>query len=153
MTTLAPRPGPDYDLATARGKITIDQPVMDEPSPNWLRLNQCSLAEDTQELLKLRASRHRIEVCGFIIDDSTIVPVANTSVTPTQNFTMDHKSIIDAATEYGESITGIYHSHPSGRIGVTPADEEGMATLYRAGCPWRYFIVTIEAVTEYRWVG
>jgi proteasome lid subunit RPN8/RPN11 len=131
-----------------------DQGVNDSaPAENWARLDQCSLAEETRELLQLRASRHDIEVCGFIVDANTIVPVANTHATPRVNFNMDRKSILNAANEYGPSITGIYHSHPSGRTGLTQSDKDGMKTLYRAGCPWRYFIVTIDAVTEYQWIG
>ena len=128
--------------------MTIIDPVA-PAQVNWLRLASCSLAEETQRLLSVRASRHRFEICGFIIGENEIVPAINTSDTPNKNF-----SIAPEETEkYGASITGIYHSHPSGFNGPSHADEEGMKFLYRAGCPWRYFIVTSGDVIEYKWIG
>ena len=116
---------------------------------NWLRLTECTLAEETQAALSLRAKRHGFEVCGFIVGDNEIVPVKNTHETPKKNFRIDTAE----NEKYSASITGIFHSHPSGFEGPTKADEEGMKVLYRAGCPWRYFIVTADDVIEYRWIG
>ncbi len=130
----------------------IDYLAQQEDS-NWRRLPHCSLSTQTREKLSLRASRHATEICGFIIGSETVLPVANTSKTPHSDFTMDQKSILEASREHGPNITGIYHSHPSGSPLLSVSDEDGMKTLYRAGCPWRYFIVTARGVTEYRWIG
>lgn len=121
------------------------------PSENWEQV-PCSLAEETQAALMHRAGNHRFEICGFIVEENRIQPIVNSSVTPEKNFTMNRESLIQAQ-RYGEKITGIYHSHPSGRVGLTQSDEDGMRVLYRSGCPWRYFVVTSETVTEYRWIG
>lgn len=121
---------------------------------NWTRLVRCSLPEETRKALKLRASRHRtLEICGFIIDESEIYPISNVAQIPGAHFIMEDREMRAAARVYQERITGIYHSHPSGRPWLSPTDEKGVADIYRAGCPWRYFVVTASAVTEYRWSG
>jgi len=60
------------------------------------------------------------EVCGLIAAHDGVplrcYPVANASHTPARRFTMDPAAQIDAMRrmrERGETLFGIYHSHPS----------------------------------------
>lgn len=51
------------------------------------------------------------EVCGFILDDNTVIKARNTSFNKSKNFSIHPEDYINA--ENSGNIVGIYHSHPS----------------------------------------
>lgn len=89
------------------------------------------------------------EICGFILEDGTIVQIKNVFENPRYGFEMDKDEMM--AVIHGQTpIAATYHSHPSGLSTPSAGDSERMTYLYQQGCPWRYLIVTAAGVYEYR---
>lgn len=120
----------------------------------WSRVLGTTLhPEVSAELRRLAKLSPHAEICGFIIDGDQILSVANEAADPSHAWRISAEESVKINTEYGERISGLFHSHPSGRPYMSPTDVANARELYQAGCPWKYIIVTPEAVTEYRWVG
>ncbi len=91
-------------------------------------------------------SSPELEVCGLIAASNghpvRVIPITNVSPRPQQRFTMDPAAQIDAQRrmrEQGESLFGIYHSHPH-----SPA-EPSATDLEQAGYPEAlYLIVSLD---------
>ena len=83
------------------------------------------------------------EVCGFVLDDDTFVPVRNDHADPLHNFHMDEEAQLRIQTGIG-NIAGIYHSHYNGKHDPSGTDLEFPYP------EWQYFIVTVVDVFEWR---
>jgi len=99
-------------------------------------------------LVEIAKANVGIEICGFILEDETLVNVTNVSLSPSDSFEME-KSQMLSIIKGKKGILATYHSHPSGRKWPSRTDTEHMAFLYKQGCPWRYIIVTTDGVFEF----
>lgn len=100
-------------------------------------------------LVDLARANREVEICGFILDDGTLVNITNVDENPERGFTMDPDQMM-RVVKGKNGIEATYHSHPSGRKWPSENDSEQMTFLYRQGCPWRYLIVTTEDVFEFQ---
>lgn len=120
-----------------------------EPSINdWVQVKQTGLAEATKEYL-IRAANidPKIEICGFITNGGSVIPITNVDADPVRGYRMDSDEMVLALTRH--EVAGIYHSHPSGRHWPSATDGEQMAYWYQQGCDWDYYIVTCNDVYRY----
>lgn len=93
---------------------------------------------------------HRKELCGFISDDEDIWRVTNVHKEPFHNFYMDlnhAQSVINEIEKRNTEIIGIWHTHPNDVPWPTPRDLVGWPN---PELRWRYWIVTRNAVIEWR---
>lgn len=88
-----------------------------------------------QQLLHAAQSTPTIEVCGLISAVNNIptycYPISNAADQPQTHFLLDTKQQIAALThmrEHGETLFGIYHSHPTGP--ATPSRTDVQLTAY-----------------------
>jgi proteasome lid subunit RPN8/RPN11 len=104
-------------------------------------------------LKMIAASSPDKEICGLIYRNNEFCPIANDADDSTGQFHMSAASLRIAFALYGEDdVTGVYHSHPSGCPYMSDTDLTEARKIYGAGCPWRYYIVTAEQITEYRYI-
>lgn len=119
----------------------------------WTMRVPGSLHPEVRDELRRMCKLSAEEICGFIIDHTQILTVPNVAENPTQAFRIAAEDSVRMHRKYGDRITGIFHSHPSGRTFMSPTDVENAEPVYRSGCPWRYYIVTSSVVAEYEWIG
>lgn len=110
----------------------------------------CDLSDALRAgLVDLARANREVEICGFILDDGTLVNITNVDENPEKGFTMDPDQMM-RVIKGKKGINATYHSHPSGRKWPSESDSDHMTFLYRQGCPWRYLIVTTEDVFEFQ---
>lgn len=114
----------------------------------WRQVEHDLPGSITEELVSLAIASEHEEVCGFILDDGSIVSIANVDPNPSKGFEMDKDEMM-RIIKGKKKIHATYHSHPSGREWPSEADGQHMSFLYRQGCPWRYLIVTKNGVFEF----
>ena len=104
--------------------------------------------ENVNQILAHAQNGDEAEICGFIAAKNDrickIYPVANIATSPTCFYRMDEKQQIDAMRkmrEAGETLFGIYHSHPSSEAKPSVTD------IKDASYPEAvYFIVSLNTV-------
>lgn len=77
----------------------------------------------------------REETCGFVLaaagaEGPQVVPVRNVAGDPRRAFAMDPRgvlAVLRAAEERGRAVAAIFHSHPEGGAGLSPADRALLA--------------------------
>jgi len=88
------------------------------------------------------------EICGFIMHDWSAMPVHNVARDKSCNFEMDEEQLVELLLRYpAKSLVGVYHSHPRGNPHPSDADETFAYPYYR------YFIVTFDAIYEWRFTN
>ena len=104
--------------------------------------------ESVNQILAHAQNGDESEICGFIAAKNDkickIYPVENIAASPACFYRMDEKQQIDAMRkmrEAGESLFGIYHSHPSSEAALSATDIKE-ATYPEAV----YFIVSLNTV-------
>jgi proteasome lid subunit RPN8/RPN11 len=100
-------------------------------------------ATDIVDLARVGLPR---EVCGFVLKDWEIVSIRNVALDPVNQFTMDPDEQLEWMFHRGSELLGIYHSHPSGRNGLSAADK----LMLRLHPNLRFWIATTSEV--YEWV-
>lgn len=102
------------------------------------------------EALKRRARRAQPnEVCGFILDDGTIIDIPNVAGDPTASFAMDQTVFRDCWRQYGPRYAAIWHTHPTGLAHPSSGDFEAMSLPGMYLPHWDYLIVTQFEVTTW----
>lgn len=91
------------------------------------------------------------ENCGFLLFDGTVAVMANVSESPESSWQMDTQEQVDFIRLHGPQIRAVWHTHPNNRETPSDTDDEGIAWLYKQGCPWEYIIVTEYAAFSYRY--
>jgi proteasome lid subunit RPN8/RPN11 len=103
------------------------------------------LARNLMGLVKGRET----EVCGYLLGDENNLPsflvVPNVAPRPETSFFMDPQRQLEVVQQHKDQIFGVFHSHPQGSKVPSPDDMSG----WHPSMPWRYFIVTGDAVCEY----
>ncbi len=104
--------------------------------------------ENVNQILAHAQSTDDMEICGFIAARngkiSHVYPVQNVSTSPACAYKMDEKQQIDAMRkmrEAGETLFGIYHSHPSTE--AIPSATDIREAAYPEAV---YFIVSLNTV-------
>lgn len=82
------------------------------------------------------------EICGFLLDDWTVLPGFNVA-NAEQEFEIDAETTLYAFQEEGDRLMGVYHSHPSGNLNPSQMD------INHAPDGLRYFIVTPGEIAEW----
>lgn len=101
-----------------------------------------------EEALKRRARRAQPnEVCGFILNDGTILDIPNVAGDPTASFVMDSKVFRQYWREFGSEYAAIWHTHPTGLTHPSSGDFEAMRHPNMFNPEWDYLIVTQFEVT------
>lgn len=118
----------------------------------WSRRLESSLPIGVVAQLKSLSEKPG-ERCGFIIDGNMVLEIANEIDTPATHFRISKDTAVGVYGIYGERITGVFHTHPSGAPYMSDDDAASAEPLWREGCPWLYYVVTGDSVTEYRWIG
>ncbi|WPH57960.1 metalloprotease [Gordonia phage LuckyLeo] len=111
-------------------------------------------ADLAHTLAAMARSTHN-EICGFILDDWTLITVQNIAKIPSANFEMDMSAILEAinlAAKSARDIIGIYHSHPGGMTEPSETDLQGWPR-FLDGRYSRYWLVTGETVREFERFG
>jgi len=75
------------------------------------------------------------EICGFVLAAEggvrvDVVPVRNVAGDPRRGFVMEPRevlAVLRAAEEGGRAVAAIFHSHPAGGAGLSPADRALLA--------------------------
>lgn len=93
------------------------------------------------------------ERCGFLLFDGTVSVMSNVSESPECSWKMDTEEQVNFVRLHGPEIRALWHTHPNNRETPSELDEEGIAWLYKQGCPWAYLIVTENVVTQHRYDG
>lgn len=116
-----------YDSLTSPQEITISRKLM-------------------QQLLHAAQATPDIEVCGLIAARDTIpyhcYPIQNIATQPQTRFLLDAKQQITTLThmrEQGETLFGIYHSHPTGP--ATPSKTDVQLAAYPDAL---HFIISLD---------
>ena len=104
----------------------------------------------THELVKATRYSPHAEICGLI--DTQMRPhfIINDHPEPQHNFKMEEASFrraVELICVGGDGILGCFHSHPQGPPTPSKGDLEGWPDTQYG---WKYFIVTINGVFEYR---
>lgn len=97
-------------------------------------------------LVTLAQEEFPLEACGFILDNASYLPLRNTHRRPLHNFEFDPDEQIAVQTKWQERITGVWHSHPHGARNRHRPSHSDLEFPYA----WRYFIVTLHDVYEWR---
>lgn len=100
-------------------------------------------ATDIVDLARVGLPR---EVCGFVTKDWDIISIRNVALDPVNEFTMEPEVQLEWMFERGHELLGIYHSHPSGQVGLSAADR----LMLRLHPNLRFWIATTKDV--YEWV-
>ena len=142
---------------------TIDSRPQCDPRPDWkvepyTWMNHFELVLDsfnlktqlTHELVKATRYSPHAEICGLI--DTQMRPhfIINDHPEPQHNFKMEEASFrraVELICVGGDGILGCFHSHPQGPPTPSKGDLEGWPDTQYG---WKYFIVTINGVFEYR---
>jgi len=82
------------------------------------------------------------EVCGFVLRDWELLPMRNVAAGDSE-FAMDDDELLTVYANRGNSLLGVYHSHPTGR--ETPSDVDAMYAPHGL----RYWIITNHNVYEW----
>ena len=108
------------------------------------------LLESTQSFLLNDFDFFGEERCGFISSEThTAFYVENVHDEPKHNFLMDHAEYdlaIEEIFEIGETVLGVFHSHPTNIVWPSPRDIKGWPD-HSLG--WRYWIVVRGQVIEW----
>ncbi|UVF61534.1 hypothetical protein SEA_GENAMY16_10 [Gordonia phage Genamy16] len=110
---------------------------------------------DLARTLSAMASGTHNEICGFILDDWTLISVRNVAKLPTISFEMSMNAILEAvemAAASGREILGTYHSHPGGSTEPSETDLRGWPRFID-GSYARYWVVTGDTVREFERTG
>ena len=105
--------------------------------------------EETRKFLQRRAfEASPYEVCGFIMEDGSIVEIRNVATNRIKGFRMDRDEMIQKLSDRADFIKGIWHTHPSGTIHPSHTDLNAirMGAIQRN---WDYWIVTASSVSLY----
>jgi proteasome lid subunit RPN8/RPN11 len=86
------------------------------------------------------------EVCGFVLQDWEVIYIKNVARDPVNEFTMQPDDQLEWMFHRGHELLGIYHSHPSGKIGLSAPDK----LMLRLHPNLRFWIATTSDV--YEWV-
>ena len=106
----------------------------------WTEIRNNKLSEFTERyLLRVASESPTVEVCGLITAGGTVLPMRNMEEDPVHGFKMDYDDLMKAMNSH--TITGLYHSHPSGDRLPSNLDTLHMGYLYQQGCTWDYYIV------------
>lgn len=97
---------------------------------------------DIKALFALAEVSHPREVCGFLLEDTSVIAVTNVSEKD-EGFIMDEAELLNVYKNHKPEMMGMFHSHPSGDI--KPSFDDAMYAPARL----RYFIITPEFVTEW----
>ena len=91
------------------------------------------------------------EVCGFILDRDSYISIKNCSTQPWHNFRMSEPMKVEVVKNHGDSIIGIFHSHPSGS--AIPSANDIIGWPHDEAMNFcRYWIVTCDKVVEWQFV-
>jgi len=88
------------------------------------------------------------EICGYVLDDGSIVVMPNVSITPTGSFEVDPESQRWILPVMWERVTALFHTHPKGTCWPSEMDVENWPAACGAGV--KYFVVTTREVGEFR---
>lgn len=94
------------------------------------------------ELIRVMGAFLPREMCGFILDDWQCPGVKNVASSD-REFEMDADRTRYIYENFGDRITGVYHSHPGG------LERPSQADINNAPDGLRYFIVTGDSITEW----
>lgn len=97
-------------------------------------------------LVRLAAQSPQAEVCGFVTSDGMVHIIPNVSANPAHAFFMDPQLQIAFLKEHHESVIGVFHTHPGGKLDPSEQDIKG----WHPAMPWRYFIVTANQIMEWK---
>lgn len=116
----------------------------------WARVNERVKMEPMPEQcarnLRYLAYGNPLEVCGFVMDDWTFVPIKNVAERPEKSFFMDPVGSFEFLRENHESVIGIFHSHPGGTEEPSGDDVSGWPPEHLG---LRYWVVTSDGVGEW----
>lgn len=110
---------------------------------------------DLAKTLSAMARGTHNEICGFILDDWTLISVRNVAKLPTISFEMSMNAILGAvemAAASDRKILGTYHSHPGGSTEPSETDLHGWPRFID-GSYARYWVVTGDTVQEFERTG
>lgn len=115
-------------------------------------------ADLARALPRLAAAALPREACGLLVGRATAEAVAVTGLAPSRNLAAAEDAFeIDTAMQLalqrrlrgtGESVVGVWHSHPAGAPTPSARDAEG---AWEAGLAW--LITAGEATTAWRALG
>lgn len=88
------------------------------------------------------------EMCGFIIEGWSYIPIANCHPEPERHFNMEERAMLDVLTHNAHKVLGIYHSHPRGARAPSQNDVELMINYSVHN--FRFWILTPNNVFEWR---
>lgn len=101
------------------------------------------------ELRVIAHQNKEFEACGFVLTCGEILEIYNISSEPQKSFIMDPAQQLEAMKKYGNGISGVWHTHPSGSRWPSKHDEEGVRSALASY--WHYWIATKDGVYEYIW--
>lgn len=111
-----------------------------------LRRDTVILNPDTRKWLERRAIQGApFEVCGFIMQDGSIIEIPNSAHDPHRMFLMAREHLVDVNPEL---VQAIWHTHPVGPLTPSKSDVDAM----RCGAiqpHWNYYIVTPDGISEW----
>ena len=90
------------------------------------------------------------ELCGFILDNGSIIEIPNSSHNPTSEFRMSARHLSERIGDIN-SIIAIWHTHPKGSPHPSKTDIDFFSDIGPdyANRRWRYLIATSIDVFEY----
>jgi len=107
------------------------------------------MPDETAELLcEMARMNLDEEICGFIMYDWSVEPIHNVADDKSCTFEMDEGQLVEVLSRNSpKALVGVYHSHPRGNPHPSDVDETFAYPYYR------YFIVTLDAVYEWRFTN
>ena len=116
---------------------------------SWVNV-ACNLDDKVRRhLIAYAQSSPDEEVCGFIVDGTSIITAQNVADNPSHAWRMETQFQVEVGRKYGDRITAIFHSHPNGNIEPSDKDCDGIGFLYQQGCPWSYLIIANDEIFSY----
>ena len=97
-------------------------------------------------LVQLAVKSPEAEVCGFVTSDGIVHIIPNVSANPAHAFFMDPQLQIAFLKERHQDVIGVFHTHPGGSLEPSEQDIKG----WHPAMPWRYFIVTVNQIMEWK---
>jgi proteasome lid subunit RPN8/RPN11 len=94
------------------------------------------------DLQTLAASGYPREVCGLIHPHNIIHQYTNT-------FCGDKEHGFDMEVDISNDVKAVWHSHPTGPVGLSTDDVQAMSLLADKGFVFPWVIVTFKAVTAW----
>jgi proteasome lid subunit RPN8/RPN11 len=82
-------------------------------------------------MMRACALAYPTEACGFVLQDGSVVALANTAAAPEREYLIAP----EALAAHGERVIGVFHSHPDGEARFSARDRE----LMQDG--WRYIVL------------